>query len=238
MVKETTKGIGFSQSKKENDNLVKGLMISKIGVSAKKVDGKGALNASVMEKKQCQVGEEINGNLRSVMSRPLLERELDLVLDPGHVELEPRIVLEIGSGSRGPGPKHRRKKCFGEIYESIQISCVPSYYSALAQSFRNPNLSLHQNITHVSNSWSGSRSMKSQDSLLGEDSITDCNVNQGNRRILILENSVPSLVWKSIKELGLEGDEDDQVFEGIIRELEDKDQNNTGRGKEHSSRGP
>ncbi|XP_058783180.1 serpin-ZX-like [Vicia villosa] len=69
------------------------------------------------------------------------------------------------------------------------------------------------------------------DSSQEADSITDSGVMQGKRRVLRLEEKVPSLVWKSIKDLGIEGEEDDEVFEGIIRDLEDKEQRKKGRSK-------
>ncbi|KAI5424003.1 hypothetical protein KIW84_030283 [Lathyrus oleraceus] len=48
-------------------------------------------------------------------------------------------------------------------------------------------------------------------------------VNQRNSRIRKSLEDAPSKVWNMIKEMGIEGEEDDVVFEGIIRKMEARD---------------
>ncbi|KAI5396690.1 hypothetical protein KIW84_062781 [Lathyrus oleraceus] len=71
-----------------------------------------------------------------------------------------------------------------------------------------------------------SNSKYSGGSILFCDSISNGDVNQGNSQIRKSLEDVSSKVWNMIKEMGIEGEEDDIVFEGIIREMEAKDRKN------------
>lgn len=58
---------------------------------------------------------------------------------------------------------------------------------------------------------------------LTSESISDSCIQKGNFRVWKAIDSVPKKVLKSIKEMVVEGDEDDEVFEGIIKDLEVRD---------------
>lgn len=49
------------------------------------------------------------------------------------------------------------------------------------------------------------------------ESISDSGMHRGNHRIWKAIESVPKKVWNLIKEMGIEGGEDDEVFEGLMR---------------------
>lgn len=54
--------------------------------------------------------------------------------------------------------------------------------------------------------------------------INDAYVYQGNSRIHKSIEDVPVKVWKTIKDLEIEGEEDNEVFESIVRDIEARDQ--------------
>lgn len=59
------------------------------------------------------------------------------------------------------------------------------------------------------------------------ESKNDSDVQQGNSIFWKeIDGNIPIKVWKSIKQLGIQGDKDDEVFEGIVRDLEKRDQIN------------
>lgn len=55
------------------------------------------------------------------------------------------------------------------------------------------------------------------------ESINDSDVNQGNSHFRRSIEDVPAKVWQTIKELGIEGEEYDGLFEGIVRDMKARD---------------
>lgn len=58
-------------------------------------------------------------------------------------------------------------------------------------------------------------SKSSLESTRGCESVADSGINQGNNRIWEKLERISAKVWKSIKDLGVEG-EVDEVFKGIV----------------------
>ncbi|CAI8598591.1 unnamed protein product [Vicia faba] len=67
------------------------------------------------------------------------------------------------------------------------------------------------------------------------ESISDTNVNKGNRRVVRVIDSVPTRVWNSIKDMGVDGDEDDEFFESIIRYMEARERKNKEEVRENNT---
>lgn len=118
--------------------------------------------------------------------------------------------------------KPKKSKQVIQIYENLKIPFAPSYFSALLQSQENHSsypLIVSPARGELEKSYLGG----SGDSILCCDSITDSGVKQRNNRIWKSIEGMPRKVWKSIKELGVEGDEGDEVFEGIVRDIETRE---------------
>lgn len=74
-------------------------------------------------------------------------------------------------------------------------------------------------------------------SVLCCDLTNDSYVRQGNSRFWNeVDGNITIKVWKSIKQLGIEGEEDDKFFEGIIRGLEKRERRNVSAVVEIHSR--
>lgn len=63
-------------------------------------------------------------------------------------------------------------------------------------------------------------------SLLPGESILDSDFQKWNCKIWKVIESIPKKVWNSINKMGVEGKEEDEVFEGIIRGFEDMERKN------------
>lgn len=123
-------------------------------------------------------------------------------------------LQESGLISGSPGGldlmrRPKKTKVVADIYENIQIPFAPSYFSALLHSQGNPNFPLTMNISPVCNEKEGNSSSSSICMVICGDSVADASVIQRNRRIWKSIEGVPTKVWKSIEDLGIEGDEDD-----------------------------
>lgn len=135
----------------------------------------------------------------------------------------------ISCSPTGPGgpillSKPRKKKSLNDIYENLKIPFFSSYFSALIHSANNATSYFipYKHLpcpSHLCSEVEDSISRYSGGSILCCESINDSDVNQGNSCIRRVIEDVPTKVWQIIKELGIEGDEDDELFEGIIRDM-------------------
>lgn len=108
---------------------------------------------------------------------------------------------------------------------------IEKEFSALLHSQSNPNLSNHQKLSpNVGNSKAVSSSNSSGLFLCG-DSVVDSGIDQCYKRIWKAVKGMLSKVWSTIKDLGVEGEEDDEVFEGIVRKIEARERNCFEAGK-------
>lgn len=130
-------------------------------------------------------------------------------------------------GPRGPliYIKPKKKIHIAEIHDKLKIPFAPSYFSALLHPQSNPNLLVPFNSPASSSKAEDLCSKFLGGSVLYCDSTTDTDVNQGNKRIWKSIEGMPVKVWKSIKDLGIKGEEDNEVFEGIVWDNEVREQN-------------
>lgn len=105
----------------------------------------------------------------------------------------------------------------------------PYYFSLLIRpkpnSIPNPISQHHKNrkmLNLVSNESCGSYARFSGESILCYDSCTDSYVRQGNNQFWNeVKFDIPNRVWKNIKNLGVTGDKDDEVYVKIIIGMEE-----------------
>lgn len=70
------------------------------------------------------------------------------------------------------------------------------------------------------------------------ESMCDLDLYRENTRVWRTLESVSKKVWESIKELGVEGEEDNKVFEGIIKDMEENDRLSKEGSKEKNNMVP
>lgn len=151
-----------------------------------------------------------------------------MVVGLDYVPSDPISCSPNGPGIVIDGPKLGRKKLINEIYENIKIPFSPSYFPHLIHSSKklsDPSIPFGPptNLVVLSSEMEDSCSRYSGGSILCCESINDSDVNQGDSRFKISVEVIHAKVWQTIKELGIEGEEDDELFEGIVRDMEDRD---------------
>lgn len=70
----------------------------------------------------------------------------------------------------------------------------------------------------------GGNHMRTETPNASRESISNSGMHRGDHIIWKSIESIPKKVWNSIKEMGIEGDEDYKIFEGLTRDFESREQ--------------
>lgn len=159
------------------------------------------------------------GNLGNMNHGPTKEKiGLENENKVGHENSDVISCTQVGLLGPIKTSNPNRKKALVDVYESLKIMYAPSYFTTPLQSQFNPNLK--QTSTSNNHPQLSKKMDNNENSINSGDSITDSVVQIGSRRIQKTIESVPKKVQNTIKDLGIDGDTDDDVFEVDIREMD------------------